>query len=313
MNKTLVVMAAGLGSRYGGGKQVEKVGPGGEILMEYAIYDAIQAGFDHLVVIVKPGMADEMKALFGDRIARTGAMQVDYAYQDPACFTQGYEIPPERTKPFGTVHCVICAKDVIKTPFAVINADDYYGGAAFREIASELDRLEDASRAAMVAYELKNTVSPFGTVTRGVCAVREGLLQKVVETYKIGLLPDGSVADLSGETPALLASDTPVSMNLWGFHPKMLDVMEQYFYDFLAGLKPDEIKAECLLPIMMDALTASGRCDTTVLYTPDKWFGLTYPEDKAGVVAALQALHDNGTYPETLWSESKRSELHAQC
>ena len=303
MDKTLVVMAAGLGSRYGGGKQVEKVGPGGEILMEYAIYDAMQAGFDHVVIIVKPGMADDMKALFADKVERASGLKIDYAFQDPARFTEHYEIPPERTKPFGTVHCVICAKDIIHTPFAVINADDYYGGEAFRVIASELDKLQDAAHATMVAYELQNTVSPFGTVTRGVCEAENGLLQKVVETYKIGVQADGTIADLSGEQPLQLDPRAPVSMNLWGFHPAMLDVMEQYFYDFLREIRPGDIKAECLLPIMMDALTAEGKCATSVLHTPDKWFGLTYPEDKAGVIAGLQALHDNGTYPKTLWSK----------
>ena len=302
MNKTLVVMAAGLGSRYGGGKQVEKVGPGGEILMEYAIYDAMQAGFDHVVIIVKPGMVDDMKALFADKIERATGLKIDYAFQDPARFTEGYAIPPERTKPFGTVHCVICARDVIQTPFAVINADDYYGGEAFRVIASELDKLQDAAHATMVAYELQNTVSPFGTVTRGVCNVEGGLLKKVVETYKIGLQPDGSIADQSGDAPVKLDPKAPVSMNLWGFHPGMLDVMEQYFRDFLTAIRPGDIKAECLLPIMMDALTAEGKCATSVLRTPDKWFGLTYPEDKDGVIAGLQALHDSGTYPRTLWN-----------
>lgn len=305
MDKTLVVMAAGLGSRYGGGKQVEKVGPGGEILMEYAIYDAIQAGFDHVVVIVKPGMADEMRALFGDRVERASGVKIEYAYQEASRFTQGYIIPAERTKPLGTVHCVICAKDVIKTPFAVINADDYYGGEAFRVIASELDKLDGPERATMVAYELQNTVSLFGTVTRGVCRIEDGLLQKVVETYKIGVQPDGSIADLSGEQPVMLDPEMPVSMNLWGYHPAMLDLMEQYFSDFLAGLSPDELKAECLLPIMMDDLTAAGKCATSVLHTPDKWFGLTYPQDKQGVCAGLQALHDSGVYPATLWNTEK--------
>ena len=305
MDKTLVVMAAGLGSRYGGVKQVEKVGPGGEILMEYAIYDAMQAGFDRVVVVVKPGMVDAMRALFADRIERATGMKFDYAFQDPARFTEGYVIPPERTKPFGTVHCVLCARDVIKTPFAVINADDYYGGEAFREIASELDKLQDAAHATMVAYKLKNTVSTFGTVTRGVCEVADGRLKKVVETYKIGVQPDGAPADLSGETPVPLDPEAPVSMNLWGYHPSMLDVMERYFADFLAAIEPGDIKAECLLPIMMDDLTAKNQCATSVLVTSDKWFGLTYPEDKAGVVAGLQALHDNGTYPETLWGNAK--------
>lgn len=305
MNKTLVVMAAGLGSRYGGVKQVEKVGPGGEILMEYAIYDAMRAGFDHVVIIVKPGMVEDMRALFADKISRAGGPKIDFAFQDPERFTEGYVIPPERIKPFGTVHCVICGKELIRTPFAVINADDYYGSEAFRVIASELDRLGDASRATMVAYELQNTVSLFGTVTRGVCAVEDDCLKKLVETYKIGVQPDGSIADLSGDAPRPLAPQTPVSMNLWGYHPDMLGVMETYFRDFLKGIRPGDIKAECLLPIMMDALTAEGKCRTSVLHTPDKWFGMTYPEDKQGVIDELQALHDSGLYPPTLWGNEK--------
>ena len=300
---TLVVMAAGLGSRYGGVKQVEKVGPGNEILMEYAIYDAVRAGFNHIVIIIKPEMLQDVKELFGDKIeARTG-IRIDYAFQDPKRFTEQYAMPPERVKPLGTVHAVLCAKDVIKTPFAVINADDYYGGAAFSTVAETLPKLGDAKHSAMVAYQLQNTVSPYGTVTRGVCVVENDCLQKVRETYKIKLFSDGVIRDTSeSEDGPILAPETPVSMNLWAWHPEILDVMEQYFYDFLAGLKPDDIKSECLLPIMMDQLIAERKIETTVLYTPDHWFGLTYQEDKPGVQAALQALHDDGTYPDTLWA-----------
>ena len=302
MDMTLVVMAAGLGSRYGGVKQVEKVGPGGEILMEYAIYDAVHAGFNHLVIIIKPDMLDDVKEMFGDRIERRTGIKIDYAFQDPKRFTEHYNMPPERVKPLGTVHAVLCAKDAIKTPFAVINADDYYGGAAFGTVAEILPKLSDAKQSAMVAYELQNTVSPHGTVTRGVCVTENDMLRKVRETYKIKLFEDGTIRDTSeSEDGPVLAPDTPVSMNLWAWHPGILDVMEQYFYDFLNALAPDDIKSECLLPTMMDQLIAEGKIETVVLHTPDRWFGLTYQEDKPGVVNGLQALHDRGVYPAKLW------------
>lgn len=302
MNMTLVVMAAGLGSRYGGVKQIERLGPAGEILMEYAIYDALRAGFDHIVIIIKPEMLQDVRELFGDRIEQRTGIRIDYAFQVPERFTEHYEIPPERTKPLGTVHAVLCAKDVIHTPFAVINADDYYGRAAFETIAAELPALGDAQHATMVAYQLRNTVSAFGTVTRGVCLAQDGVLQKVQETYKIKRCADGLIRDTSGgENGPVLDPDALVSMNMWGYHHSILPVMEQYFADFLAGLAPDELKAECLLPVMMDALTARGAIRTSVLQTEDQWFGLTYQQDKPGVVAALTGLHATGVYPPALW------------
>ena len=301
--KTLVVMAAGLGSRYGGVKQVERMGPGGEILMEYAIFDALRAGFDHIVLIIKPTMLEDVKALFGDRVESATGLKIDYVFQDPARFTEGYTIPSERVKPFGTVHAVLCARDVIDSPFAVMNADDYYGQIALETISAELSRLKDAKHATMVGYQLQNTVSPYGTVTRGVCIVENGLLQKVNETYKIKVCDDGTIRDTSErEDGPILAPETPVSMNLWGWHPDILDVMEDYFRAFLRGLAPDDIKGECLLPIMMDQLTAEGRIETTVLSTPDHWFGITYQEDKENVMASLLALHESGAYPKTLWN-----------
>lgn len=302
MDMTLVVMAAGLGSRYGGVKQIERLGPAGEILMEYAIYDALRAGFDHVVIIIKPEMLQDVRELFGDRIERHTGIRIDYAFQQPERFTERYAIPANRVKPFGTVHAVLCAKDVIRTPFAVINADDYYGCAAFETIAQELPKLGDAQHATMVAYQLKNTVSAFGTVTRGVCRAENGVLHKVQETYKIKLCDDGQIRDTSeGEDGPVLEPNTLVSMNMWGYHHSILPVMERYFADFLAGLEPDDIKAECLLPVMMDALTARGDISTSVLHTEDKWFGLTYQEDKPGVIAALTGLHAGGVYPPALW------------
>ena len=307
MKVSLVIMAAGLGSRYGGSKQVDGIGPHNEILMEYSIYDAIRAGFNKIVFIIKPEMEETMERLCGGylrrKTARDGSpVEVAYAFQDFSSVPDFYQIPAERTKPFGTVHAVICAADCIKTPFAVMNADDYYGAEAFRVMSEQLEKLHSAQDAAMVAYRLKNTVSPFGTVTRGVCMVDNGLLTGVRETYKIKVMPDGSIRDTSeSEDGPILAPDTFVSMNLWGYHQDILPVMERYFADFLAALPADEMKAECLLPTMMGDLTNSGKIKISVLNTNDRWFGLTYKEDKPGAVAALTALHENGTYPPTLW------------
>ena len=303
MDKTLVVMAAGLGSRYGGVKQIERLGPDGEILMEYAIYDALQAGFNKIVLIIKPNMLDDVKELFGDRIERSTGIKIDYAFQKNEYFTESRPEFADRAKPFGTVHAVICAKDVITSPFAVINADDYYGRKAFTVISEELDKLQGAADSTMVAYRLKNTVSKFGTVTRGVCSVEDGFLRKVTETYKIKLFDDGVIRDTQlGENGPVLDPDAFVSMNMWGYHHDILNVMEQYFYDFLKKIPAEDVKAECLLPTMMDALIGADRIKVSALSTDDRWFGLTYKEDKPGVVAALTALHDSGVYPSVLWN-----------
>lgn len=303
MDKTLVVMAAGLGSRYGGVKQIEHLGPGGEILMEYAIYDALQAGFNKIVLIIKPQMLNDVKELFGDKIEKSTGIKIDYAFQKNEYFTESRPEFADRAKPFGTVHAVICAKDVITSPFAVINADDYYGRAAFEVMSAELDKLGGAGDSTMVAYRLKNTVSKFGTVTRGVCSVEDGFLKKVTETYKIKLFDDGIIRDtqLSEDGP-VLDPDAFVSMNMWGYHNDILKVMEQYFYDFLEKVPADDIKAECLLPTMMDALIGRDEIKVSVLSTSDRWFGLTYKEDKPSVVAELTKLHESDVYPPVLWN-----------
>lgn len=302
MDKTLVVMAAGMGSRYGGVKQIERLGPDGEILMEYAIYDAVSAGFNKIVLILRPEIYDDVKSLFGDRIERSTGIKIDYAFQTIDRFTDSRPEFSVRTKPFGTVHAVICAKDCIKSPFAVMNADDYYGQGAFKAIAAELDRLSGAESAAMVAYRLKNTVSEFGTVTRGVCDVENGNLKKVKETFKIKLMPDGTIRDTSeSEDGPVLDPDSFVSMNLWGCHQDMLPVMEKYFNDFLSALPSDNLTAECLLPVMMGELTSKGEISISALATDERWFGITYKEDKAGAVEALSKLHADGTYPPVLW------------
>lgn len=305
MKAALVIMAAGLGSRYGGNKQVDGVGPGGEILMEYSIHDAIRAGFTKIVFIIKSDMVELMRRLCGDRIARCTAkdgqpVEVCYAVQDYSSLPEFYTVPQGRTKPFGTTHAVLCARPYVQEPFCVINADDYYGVDAYRAMYQELGRLPQQGKATMVGYLLKNTVSAHGTVSRGVCRVEDGHLQGIQETLKIQLFPDGSIADVADGQRHELAADTPVSMNFWGFTPSIFARMEQYLNDFLRGLSPEELKAECLLPNMVGELLQGGELSVSVLHSADRWFGMTYHEDRQAVTQELQRLHQNGTYPPTL-------------
>lgn len=300
MGATLLIMAAGMGSRYGGNKQVDGLGPNGEILMEYSIHDAIRAGFDHVVFVIKPGMQELIEDICGKRIAKK--VKVDYAFQDFSSVPAFYQIPAERTKPFGTVHAVLVAKDLIKQPFCVLNADDYYGVSAFKTAYDKLQTMRAEGEAAMVGYMLKNTVSENGTVSRGVCkADAQGMLTQVVETLKIKLCENGEIRDVAnGEPGVLLEADGPVSMNFWGFTPWIFGKLEAYFDQFLKGLAPDAIKAEALLPVFVDELMHKGELSVQVLTTDAKWFGVTYQEDKPNVQASLRALHESGVYPASL-------------
>lgn len=300
MGATLLIMAAGMGSRYGGNKQVDGLGPNGEILMEYSIHDAIRAGFDHVVFVIKPGMQELIEDICGKRIAKK--VKVDYAFQDFSSVPSFYQIPAERTKPFGTVHAVLVAKDLIKQPFCVLNADDYYGVSAFKTAYDKLQTMKADGEAAMVGYMLKNTVSENGTVSRGVCkADAQGMLTQVVETLKIKLCENGEIRDVAnGEPGVLLEADGPVSMNFWGFTPWIFGKLEAYFDQFLKGLAPDAIKAEALLPVFVDELMHKGELSVQVLTTDAKWFGVTYQEDKPNVQASLRALHESGVYPASL-------------
>lgn len=293
MKTTLLVLAAGLGSRFGGDKQISHVGPQGEILMEYSIHDAIEAGFNKVVFVLKDEMVDTVKNTVGEKFK--DRVDLEYATQDYSSLPDFYVLPPERVKPFGTVHAVLCAKEYLTEPFATVNADDYYGKECFVLMHDFLTRLKGASDAAMVTYILKNTVSDNGAVTRGICSVKDGKLVKVDETG--GIVPkDGMIVGENGE----IDPESEVSMNFWGFHQDVLGRMQRYFEDFLKGLKPDEIKAECLLPVMVNDLLASG--EMTVLATPshDKWFGITYKADKEDVENKLKALHESGVYPPQL-------------
>ncbi|MBQ9857723.1 MAG: hypothetical protein IJO77_01845 [Oscillospiraceae bacterium] len=304
MHATLIVMAAGMGSRYGGDKQIDGVGPNGEFLMNYGIYDAVRAGFDKIVFIIKPEIRPLIEKMAGDglnRLRTTDGRAVDvlYAVQDFSSIPDFYSIPAERTRPFGTVHAVLCAREMVQEPFCVVNADDYYGRDAYRSAYEALQRLPQAGHATMVGYLLKNTVSAHGTVTRGVCRVDKGQLTTICETRNIGLLPDGAIAAMSEDTQRVLDGNTVVSMNFWGFMPSIFERMEQYFHQFLHNLGDNE-REECLLPDMVGALLDTGELNVSVLPSEDAWFGMTYQEDRPYVSAALKALHENGTYPETL-------------
>ena len=306
MKAALVIMAAGMGSRYGGNKQVDGLGPNGEILMEYSIYDAIRAGFSKVVFIIKPDMKELVEDLCGRRVAQMQArdgskVEVAYAFQDFSSVPDWYQVPAERTKPFGTAHAVLCARALVQEPFAVINADDYYGADAFATIYEELCRLPARGAATMVGYRVDKTVSKNGTVTRGVCHTEDGRLTKIVETFKIKLYPDGTIRDIeNGEDSPLIPPETPVSMNFWGFTPWIFEKMEQFFTDFLKALKPEEIKAECLLPTLVGELIDKGEMTVSVLHSDARWFGVTYKEDKPAVQAELVKLHEAGVYPKSL-------------
>ena len=303
MKASLVIMAAGIGSRYGGDKQVDGIGPHHEILMEYSVYDAIRAGFERIVFIIKPELESLVRRLCGDylenkKTLKGEPLEVVYAFQDYASIPSFYAIPAERTKPFGTVHALLCAKDAVDGPFAVLNADDYYGVDAYRAMYEELMHLPESGQATMVGYLLKNTASLHGTVTRGVCTVEDGWLRSVKETKEIQLYADGSLRDLvEGRN---LDPESAVSMNFWGFMPSIFPEMERYFDTFLRDVAGDSLKAECLLPVMVDDLMKAGKLRVSVLKSVDKWFGMTYQEDRPVVSAALTELHEQGVYPESL-------------
>ena len=303
MKVSLVIMAAGLGSRYGGSKQIDGIGPHNEILMEYSIYDALQAGFNKVVFIIKPDMEKLMDRLCGEYLRKKTALdgspvEVEYVFQDFSSIPAFYPVPAERTKPFGTVHALLCAADAVKEPFCVINADDYYGPGAYRAMDDALLRLPAEGKAAMVGYLLKNTASLHGTVSRGVCAVEGDRLRGVNETKKIQMYGDGSLKDLLEDRE--LDPESVVSMNFWGFMPSIFPALKGYFAYFLRELAGEDLKAECLLPVMVDHEMKAGKLEVSVLRSTDKWFGMTYQEDRVTVAEALKLFHAQGRYPESL-------------
>ncbi len=302
---TLVIMAAGIGSRFGGGiKQLEPVGPNGEIIMDYSIHDALEAGFNKIVFIIRRDLEKDFKEVIGSRIENVA--KVEYAYQELEALPAGYTVTEGRKKPWGTGQAVLSVKGLVNEPFLVINADDYYGKEGFVKIhdymVNKMDTESDVLDMCMGGFILSNTLSENGAVTRGVCLLNEdGTLKDVTETYEIEKKGNGLFAADEQGNPVLVSPDQHVSMNMWGLPPKFLDELEAGFPEFLDGLKEGDIKSEYLLPKIIDRQIKSGKAKVAVLETRDKWFGVTYKEDKAAVVAAIRRLIADGAYKENLY------------
>jgi len=298
MQPTLLILAAGMGSRYGGVKQLDKFGPNGETIIDYSLFDAIRAGFGKVVFIIREELRADFEEVFGEKLA--GKIDVDYAIQRLDSYVPEEAGEVRRSKPWGTGHAMLCAKDHTKTPFAVINADDFYGLEAFQLIGDFLTNDTDDELHAMVGYEVKKTLSENGSVSRGVCAVNEnGNLASVIERTKI-YEQEGRIVfeEADGLTP--LAPETPVSMNFWGFKPSVFPLVQHQFESY-AIANIDSPKAEFYIPTVMTNLIQTDLGHCKVFRSRSEWFGVTYPEDKPVVQAALRQLHTDGKYPDKLW------------
>ena len=298
----LVVMAAGMGSRYGGLKQMDPVGANGEVILDYSVFDARRAGFEDVVFIIKHAIEEDFKAKIGSRIEPY--MNVHYAFQELTDLPEGYSVPEGRVKPWGTSQAILAARDIIDAPFAVINSDDYYGVECFRKLYDYLSQPHAAGEYCMVGYLLRNTVTDNGSVARGVCEADEnGKLITINERTRIEKHPGGiHFTEDDGASWTELGEDTLVSMNMWGFQPDLIGEMQKRFPAFLDNaLATNPMKGEYLLPNVVRDMLAEGRASVDVLSTPDKWYGVTYHEDKAGVVAAMAQKAADGIYPIPLW------------
>ena len=307
MKTTLVIMAAGIGSRFGGGiKQLAPVGRHGEIIMDYSIRDAKEAGFNKVVFIIRKDIFEEFEEIIGSRIK--DQIDVEYVFQDLQNIPEGYEVPADRVKPWGTGHAILSCLGTIDAPFAVINADDYYGSHAFKMIYDYLTTHEDDDkyRYTMVGYVVENTLTENGHVARGVCVTDEnGYLQKINERTHIEKRENGTAyTEDDGQTWTVIPEGSTVSMNMWGFTPSILAELKARFSKFLdENLEKNPLKCEYFLPFVVDELLNEGKATVQVLKSLDKWYGVTYKEDKPVVVAAIQSLKDSGLYPEKLWEE----------
>jgi hypothetical protein len=302
MNKTLVILAAGMGSRYGGLKQIDPLGPGGERVIDYSVYDAHRAGFTRVVFVIRRDMEDAFREAIGRDLETR--LDVGYAFQSLDDLPAPHTVPPGREKPWGTTHALLAARDTVTTPFASINADDFYGRDAFARLAEHLDTTahRDDPPGAMVGYRLDTTLSENGTVSRGLCRVDpEGRLLSIEEATAIATTPGGIVWHHPDGHDVPCPPDTLTSMNCWGFHPPLFERLAAHFERFLAdhGREP---KKECYLPAAIGTLIATGQTEIHVLPTTATWFGVTYQEDKPAVKAGLQTLIDQGEIPPTLWS-----------
>lgn len=304
MDTTLIIMAAGIGSRYGAGiKQLAKMGPNGEIIMDYSIRDAKEAGFNKVVFIIRKDIFEEFEEIIGSRIK--DQIDVEYVFQELDDLPEGFEVPEGRTKPWGTGQAVLCCKDIVKEPFVIINADDYYGKEAFVKLHDFLVSGEDLGREftmGMAGFILKNTLSDNGTVTRGVSVVDEnGLLSQVHETTGIMMGEDGKIKCDLPNIQEWISPEDKVSMNMWAAYPEFLEFLAEDFKTFLSEVEEGDLKKEYLLPNIVDKLLKEGRANVKVLETQDRWFGVTYQEDKEAVQKAFAELIKEGVYPANLW------------
>ncbi len=300
----LIVMAAGMGSRYGGLKQIDPVGPNGEVILDYSVYDAMRAGFEEVVFIIKHAIEKDFKEVVGARLEKQ--LKVHYAFQELDDLPEGYAVPEGRIKPWGTSHAIRAARAIVDGPFAVINADDYYGPEAFQVVYDYLTTTQDDDkyRYAMVGYYVKNTVTDAGTVARGVCEYDENnYLTTVVERTKIEKVGENArFTEDDGASWTDLPGDTLVSMNFWGFTRSMIDEIDAGLPAFLdSAIAENPMKGEYLLPTVVNDLLHADKATVKVLYSRDKWYGVTYKEDRPGVVASLQQKHEDGLYPSPMW------------
>jgi len=298
MQPTLLILAAGMASRYGSMKQIQAFGPSGETIMEYSIYDAIRAGFTKVVFIIREEFAQDFKDIFEPRLK--GKIETGYVYQDLKAHLGGRQLPADRTKPWGTAHAVLCAKDAVQEPFAVINADDFYGRDAFEKAYTFLTTDCNEKVYSIIGYELLKTLSDNGTVNRGVCQVdAKGNLSSIAERINIAE-KDGRILCDDDQEPKELPRDSQVSMNFWNFHPSIFPYSEQLFAEFLAE-NIEKPKAEFFIPIVADKFINEGKGVIKVIPTSAQWFGVTYKEDAPEVKGKLEELINNGEYPQSLW------------
>lgn len=294
---TLVILAAGMASRYGSMKQVQGFGPNGETIMDYSVYDAIRAGFGKIVFIIRSQFAENFRNIFEPKLA--GKVKKEYVFQEMDSFTGGFAAPAERTKPWGTAHAVLCAKDAVQEPFAVINADDFYGHNTFENAAAFLRTSCNEKNYAIVGYDMLNTLSEYGTVNRGVCTLNEkGQLASITERVNIARKGERVICD-DGLEPEELPLDTKVSMNFWCFDPSYFDYTQKMFAEFLAA-HGGELKSEFYIPVVADRFIKEGGT-IEVIPTGSSWFGVTYKEDAPFVERSLQQMISRGEYPENLW------------
>lgn len=304
MKPTLLVLAAGMGSRYGGNKQLDEVGPSGETIIDYSIYDAIRAGFGKIVFVIRRDIEEQVKERFVSRLK--GKIEVDYVFQEITDLPEGVKVNPERSKPWGTSHAILVASDKINEPFGVINADDYYGVESFRILRDFLINDKDPNCYCIVGYKMKNTLSEHGHVNRGVCRTNdEGLLVNIVETRQLEKTPDGAQAPGPGGTIQKFTGDEIVSMNLWGFKPSCFTFLGREFREFIDKHGMD-LKSELDIPTSVDKFVKSGEIKIKILMSNERWFGVTYREDKPMVVESIREMVRRGVYPESVYGEQIR-------